>query len=85
MPASGGAAEWRGQRSETLPLEVAEPPYGAEHLVAILTDERPTALQSALAAMAEDGNSEALAAVLMSLLAPGEAQAGILGIYTAAE
>ncbi len=74
--------DWR-RRTETLELQVTDPPYGAEHLVAILTDERPSALLSALEAMSDAGNSEGLAALLMSLLIPGEVQAGILGIYTA--
>lgn len=74
--------DWR-RRTETLELQVADPPYGAEHLVAILTDERPSALLNALEAMSDAGSSEGLAALLMSLLVPGEVQIGILGIYTA--
>lgn len=84
LPANNVEAEedWR-RRTETLQVQVADPPYGAEHLIAILTDERPTALQSALAAMSEDEGAEGLAALLMSLLEAGEVQVGILGIYTA--
>jgi hypothetical protein len=77
-------ADWRGE-NHTLQLRVADPPYGAEHLVAILTDDRPAALQAALRQMSASGDSTGLAALLMATLSDTEAQAGILGIYTAAE
>ena len=85
-PISAAEAEedWRGEQ-RTLALEVADPPYGAEHLVAILTDERPAALQAALGNMADAADDSGLAALLIELLGDIEAQAGILGIYTAAE
>ncbi len=85
-PMSGAEAEedWRGEQ-RTLRLQVADPPFGAEHLVAILTDERPSALEAALRNMETASDAAGLAALLMELLVAGEVQAGILGIYTAAE
>jgi hypothetical protein len=76
--------DWRGEQ-RTLRLEVADPPFGAEHLVAILTDERPSALQAALRNMETPSDAAGLAALLTELLAGGNVQAGILGIYTAAD
>jgi hypothetical protein len=79
------AAEDWTNRSEELQLRVDRPPFGAEHLVAILTDEPPVALQAALGDMASHADSTGLAAMLMSLFASGDVQAGVLGIYTAAD
>ena len=76
--------DWRDRRM-TMEVEVADPPFGAEHIVAILTDERPAALQSALRAMAHAADDSGLAALLLELLAGTEAQVSILGIHTAAE
>jgi hypothetical protein len=84
VTAAEAEEDWRGEQ-RTLALAVADPPYGAEHLVAILTDERPSALQAALRGMATAADSSGLAALLVELLAGTEAQAGILAIYTAAE
>ncbi len=81
--AAEAAEDWRS-RNEQLQLRVDRPPYGAEHLVAILTDEPPVALQAALQQMEDHDDPAGLAAVLMSLLARGDVQAGVLGIYTAA-
>jgi hypothetical protein len=85
-PISDAEAEedWRGEQ-RTLRLLVADPPFGAEHLVAILTDERPSALQAALRNMVTPSDAAGLAALLIELLGAGDVQAGILGIYTAAQ
>lgn len=84
LNAAEAAEDWTNRQSEQLRLRVDRPPYGAEHLVAILTDEPPLALQAALQQMEDHDDPTGLAAVLMSLLAGTDVQAGVLGIYTAA-
>lgn len=77
-------ASWQGIAT-SVQLQVAEPPYGGEHLIAILTDEPPLALQAALGTMADRQDSTGLADLLAGFVADNSAQIGILGIYTAAE
>lgn len=76
--------DWQGLQT-TVQLVVADPPYGGEHLVAILTDEPPLALQAALATMTERRDPAGLVDLVGRFLADNDAQIGILGIYTAAE
>lgn len=75
--------DWRDRKFE-VELKVAEPPYGAEHMVAILTDQPATALHEALKSMATADRAGGLAALLRSTLAETPFQAGVLSIYTAA-
>ncbi len=84
LNAAEAAEDWTNRQTEQLRLRVDRPPYGAEHLVAILTDEPPLALQAALQQMEDHDDPSGLAAVLTSLLAGQNVQAGVLGIYTAA-
>jgi hypothetical protein len=76
------AMDWRG-RTAIERLQVSEPPYGAEHLVAILTDALPEALNAGLRALASDNGSAGLVALLQTVIDPSDVQVGILGIYTA--
>lgn len=76
--------DWTG-RILSERLRVQNPPFGAEHLVAILTAEPATALHAALAQMGTADNAAGLAATLSNLLGDQSFQAGVLGIYTSAE
>ncbi len=76
--------DWRG-RIMSEELRVQNPPFGAEHLVAILTPEPATALHSALQTMGTANSAAGLAAVLATLLNGKEFQAGLIGIYTTGE
>jgi hypothetical protein len=73
--------DWRG-RHFSVELKVGNPPYGAEHMVAILTDEPATALQEALRSMSTADRAGGLAATLRSTLAGTPFQAGVISIYT---
>lgn len=83
MPANSQEAltDWRGGRMNQR-LRVQNPPFGAEHLVAILTAEPATALHAALQQMGSAENAAGLAATLETVLAGQQFQAGIVGIYT---
>ncbi|MEO8667196.1 MAG: hypothetical protein ABI399_01670, partial [Bauldia sp.] len=74
--------DWR-DRKFSVELKVAKPPYGAEHMVAILTDRPATALQEALRSMSTADRAGGLAATLRSTLADTPFQAGVVSIYTA--
>ncbi len=75
------AVDWR-ERVFSERFEVKNPPYGAEHLVAILTEEPMPALHAALKQMATPDKAAALADTLRSLLAGKRFQVGIAAIYT---
>jgi hypothetical protein len=75
------ATDWRG-RPFAEHFRVAEPPYGAEHIVAVLTAEPATGLHAALKSMPDAASAGGLAATLRSLLAGQQFQAGVAGIYT---
>lgn len=66
----------------SLPLKVQDPPFGAEHLVAILTAEPATALHEALKTMNTPERSQGLAAALATILRGQQFQAGAIGLYT---
>ncbi|MCW5696169.1 MAG: caspase family protein [Bauldia sp.] len=79
--ADEAAMDWT-DRTAIERLQVSQPPYGAEHLVAILTETRPDALRAGLRALSGDTGSAGLVALLRTVLT-GDVQVGILGIYTA--
>lgn len=86
LPADGDDAlvDWRGVDT-SVQVRVADPPYGGEHLIAILTDEPALSLHAALGSMAERRDSTGLASLIAAFADANDIQAGILGIYTAAE
>jgi hypothetical protein len=73
--------DWRGRRF-SIELEVTKPPYGAEHIVAILTDQPAVALHEVLRSMSSADRAGGLAATLRTMLADSPFQAGVIGIYT---
>jgi hypothetical protein len=82
-PLSGEEArtDWRG-RPFSEHFRVAEPPYGAEHIVAVLTPEPAVALHAALRAMPTAATAGGLAATLRGTLGATKFQAGVVGVYT---
>ncbi|MEZ5839030.1 MAG: caspase family protein [Hyphomicrobiales bacterium] len=83
LPANAreAATDWR-QRVFSERFEVKNPPFGAEHLVAILTEEPVPALHAALKQMSTPDAATALADTLRSLLAGKRFDVGIAAIYT---
>lgn len=73
--------DWRN-RPFTLPLAVRDPPFGAEHLVAILSDEPLDDLHHALAAMRDPAAAATLPDVLGSATAGRAVSIGIATIVT---
>jgi len=63
-------------------FRVDDPPFGAEHLVAILTETPALALHQALRSMGTAEQAGGLAATLRETLAGMPFQAGVVGIYT---
>ncbi|MGE3627666.1 MAG: caspase family protein [Hyphomicrobiales bacterium] len=84
-PRNKGEAEkdWRGN-SFTEKFRVADPPYGAEHLVAIFSREILSDLHAVLAAMKTARDAGALRTVLEQALKGRDVQIGVLDIYTGA-
>ena len=82
MTSEPGSAAVSGQ--DSVVLASFESYRGAEHMVAILTDQPATALHEALKSMATADRAGGLAALLRSTLAETPFQAGVLSIYTAA-
>lgn len=75
------AIDWRG-RTMSERFRVDKPPYGAEHMVAILTAEPAVALHEALKSMSTAEQAGGLAATLRTTLGDTAFQAGVVGIYT---
>jgi hypothetical protein len=73
--------DWRERRFRQS-FRVDRPPYGAEHLVAILTEEPAHALTQSLRSMSGSDLAEGLAAILIQTLRDTPFQAGVVGIYT---
>ncbi len=63
-------------------FKVDKPPYGAEHLVAIFSDEPLSGLHAALKSMSRAQGAAGLPTVLEQSLAGKDVQVGILDIYT---
>lgn len=73
--------DWRGGELKEN-FRVADPPYGAEHMVAIFSSEILTSLHDALRQMNTAGRATALRSVLEQKLDGKEFQVGVLDIYT---
>lgn len=73
--------DWRG-RPFAEHFRVDRPPYGAEHIVAVLSAEPATALHAALKAMPSAASAGGLAATLRGLLGKTSFQAGLVSVYT---
>ena len=73
--------DWRGDRLAER-FRVDRPPYGAEHLVAILTAEPAVALHAALRSMPTAEAAGGLAGVLRTTLAATPFQGGNARVYT---
>ncbi|MEC9368487.1 MAG: caspase family protein [Pseudomonadota bacterium] len=82
-PKRKGEAEkdWRGG-AFVESFKVANPPYGAEHLVAIFSKTILSDLHAVLAAMKTAKDTGPLRTVLEAVLASGDVQVGVLDIYT---
>jgi hypothetical protein len=65
-------------------FKVDKPPYGAEHMVAIFSQNDLADLHAALASMNNAERAEALRPLLEATLAGQDVQIGILDIYTGA-
>ena len=63
-------------------FRVSNPPYGAEHLVSIYSDQVLNGLHAALQTMKRPKDAEALRTVLEQALKSRKYQVGVLGIYT---
>ncbi|MBN8993697.1 MAG: caspase family protein [Rhizobiales bacterium] len=75
------ATDWRG-RPFSEHFRVDRPPYGAEHIVAVLTAEPALALHASLKAMPTADRAGGLAATLRSILGDSRFQAGLVSVYT---
>jgi hypothetical protein len=73
--------DWRG-RDFSQDFRVDRPPFGAEHMVAILTAQPALALHEALKSMPTAEKAGGLAATLRAILGNTPFQAGVVGIYT---
>ena len=65
-----------------LPLQIKDPPFGAEHLVAILSDRPLDELHAALAAAAQPKAAIALPELIKGSLAGQGISIGIAGLFT---
>lgn len=63
-------------------FKVDQPPYGAEHMVAIFSKEALPDLQAALSTMTTPQRAEALRPMLEQVLSGKEVQVGVIDIYT---
>ncbi len=73
--------DWRG-RTYFKKFRVANPPYGAEHLIVIYSPEVLSGLHSVLSQMKVPEDTKALQSVLKKALGKQKFQVGILSIYT---
>jgi hypothetical protein len=83
LPANQAEADenWTGRHFAER-FRVDRPPFGAEHMVAILTEKPAVALHEALRSMGTAETAGGLAATLRTTLADTPFQAGVVGIYT---
>ncbi|MGI9382271.1 MAG: caspase family protein [Methyloligellaceae bacterium] len=75
------AKDWRGAAWRES-FRVQDPPYGAEHVVAIFSEEILSDLHAALAAMNSAAKAGALRTVLEQVLKSQKFQVGVLDVYT---
>ena len=84
FPRPGSGERTQDLRGQTfrLPLDVRDPPFGAEHLVAILSDEPLDALHDELARMGNVDTAVRLPETLQRLLAGKRVSVGFANVYT---
>lgn len=73
--------DWRGDKLEES-FRVADPPFGAEHLVAVFSKEILSDLHAVLSSMSTADSAAALRGILEQVLHDKEFQVGVLDIYT---
>lgn len=83
LKAEEAREDWRGRTIKER-FRVQNPPFGAEHLVAIFSSEILSALHAALAQMKTAGEAGALRKTLEAMLKNQEFQVGVLHVYTGA-
>ena len=81
VSAAEAEADWRG-KPFSLPLQVRDPPFGAEHLVAILSDRPLGELHAALGALRSPTAAAALPDLLRNALGDQAVTIGIADIFT---
>lgn len=79
--AGEAAKDWRGKTLNEK-FTVQNPPYGAEHVIAIFTNDVQAGLHTILKTMKTVDQSEKLPEILGEFLKDVEFQLGIAGIYT---
>ncbi len=75
--------DWRG-RTANWTFTPQKPPFGAEHLVALFTDEPMTRLHAALRSMSSAERAVGLRGIIEAALAGKAFQFGVASIYTGA-
>jgi hypothetical protein len=65
-----------------MPFEVKDPPFGAEHLIAILSDAPLDGLQAALSHMTSPNASVDLPVLLKTALSGQSISIGMAGVFT---
>ncbi|MDQ0472570.1 caspase family protein [Labrys wisconsinensis] len=73
--------DWRG-RSFALPLQVRDPPFGSEHLIAILSDQPLDELHAALKGLTSPQAAADLPDVLKNALSGQAVSVGIADVFT---
>ncbi|MDQ0392355.1 caspase family protein [Labrys monachus] len=73
--------DWKG-RAFSLPLQVRDPPFGAEHLVALLSDQPLDELQTALQGLSRPDAATVLPDTLKNALSGKTVTVGIADIFT---
>ncbi|MFN7286530.1 MAG: caspase family protein [bacterium] len=77
------AQDWRDQ-TFSLPLVVRDPPFGSEHLIAIMSEEPLDALHTDLRSLKGDGAATLLPDVLSRALEGHRITVGLADVYTSA-
>lgn len=73
--------DWRNRKSDWK-LTPKEPPFGAEHLVAVLTDEPLPSFHAALQSMSSAERAVGLRGIVEAVLGGRQFQLGLASIYT---
>ncbi len=77
------AQDWRGQ-TFAIPLQVKDPPFGSEHLIAVMSDEPLDALHTDLRSLKGDSAATLLPEVLSRALEGHSIAIGLADVYTSA-
>ncbi|WP_448954142.1 caspase family protein [Labrys neptuniae] len=77
------AEDWNG-KPFTLPLQVRDPPFGAEHLVAILSDQPLDQLHAALQKLSSPQAAQDLPETLKNALSGQAVTIGVANVFTSA-